>query len=43
MIKLSRLYAFSTENWKRPIKEVEGLIKAFFSINFKRIKKNSFE
>jgi undecaprenyl diphosphate synthase len=23
------LYAFSTENWKRPIKEVDGLIKLF--------------
>ena len=23
------LYAFSTENWKRPTKEVDGLLKLF--------------
>ena len=28
-IKYLTLYTFSTENWKRPIKEVDGLIKLF--------------
>lgn len=28
-INILTLYAFSTENWKRPIKEVDGLLKLF--------------
>ena len=28
-VKTLTLYAFSTENWKRPTKEVDGLIKLF--------------
>jgi undecaprenyl diphosphate synthase len=28
-IKILTIYAFSTENWKRPIKEVDGLLKLF--------------
>ena len=34
-----RLYAFSTENWKRPIKEVDGLLKLFSSSISKESKK----
>ena len=28
-VKTLTIYAFSTENWKRPIKEVDGLLKLF--------------
>ena len=33
------LYAFSTENWKRPLKEVEGLLKLFSESISKESKK----
>ncbi len=38
-IKTLTLYAFSTENWKRPIKEVEGLLKLFSQSISKESKK----
>lgn len=38
-IKALTLYAFSTENWKRPIKEVEGLLKLFSQSISKESKK----
>jgi len=38
-IKVLTLYAFSTENWKRPIKEVEGLLKLFSQSISKESKK----
>ena len=38
-IKGLTLYAFSTENWKRPIKEVEGLLKLFSQSISKESKK----
>jgi len=38
-IKDLTLYAFSTENWKRPIKEVEGLLKLFSQSISKESKK----
>ena len=37
--KTLTLYAFSTENWKRPIKEVEGLLKLFSQSISKESKK----
>ena len=39
MIKTLTLYAFSTENWKRPIKEVDGLLKLFSQSISKESKK----
>ena len=33
------IYAFSTENWKRPIKEVDGLLKLFSESISKESKK----
>ena len=38
-IKTLTLYAFSTENWKRPIKEVEGLLNLFSQSISKESKK----
>ena len=33
-VRTLTIYAFSTENWKRPIKEVDGLLKLFYKFNF---------
>ena len=38
-IKTLTLYAFSTENWKRPTKEVDGLLKLFSESISKESKK----
>ena len=38
-VKTLTLYAFSTENWKRPTKEVDGLIKLFYESISKESKK----
>ena len=38
-VKARTLYAFSTENWKRPIKEVEGLLELFSNSISKESKK----
>ena len=38
-VKILTLYAFSTENWKRPTKEVDGLIKLFSESISKESKK----
>ena len=38
-VKTLTLYAFSTENWKRPIKEVDGLLKLFSESISKESKK----
>ena len=38
-VKTLTLYAFSTENWKRPTKEVDGLIKLFSESISKESKK----
>ena len=38
-IKTLTIYAFSTENWKRPIKEVDGLLKLFSKAISKESKK----
>ena len=38
-VKTLTLYAFSTENWKRPIKEVEGLLELFSNSISKESKK----
>ena len=38
-VKILTIYAFSTENWKRPIKEVDGLIKLFSESISKESKK----
>ena len=43
-VKTLTLYAFSTENWKRPLKEVEGLLKLFsesISKESKKIRSNN--
>ena len=40
------LYAFSTENWKRPIKEIDGLLKLFsqsISSESKKIQNNNIK
>ena len=38
-VKTLTLYAFSTENWKRPTKEVDGLLKLFSESISKESKK----
>ena len=38
-VKTLTIYAFSTENWKRPIKEVDGLLKLFSNSISKESKK----
>ena len=38
-VKTLTIYAFSTENWKRPIKEVDGLLKLFSESISKESKK----
>ena len=38
-VKILTLYAFSTENWKRPTKEVDGLLKLFSESISKESKK----
>lgn len=43
-IKVLTLYAFSTENWKRPKKEIDllmGLLKIFLAKEINRLKKNN--
>ncbi len=43
-IKILTLYAFSTENWQRPKKEVDFLMKLFylaFTKNIKKLHKNN--
>jgi len=40
------LYAFSTENWKRPVKEIDGLLKLFsqsISSESKKIQNNNIK
>ena len=39
MLRTLTIYAFSTENWKRPIKEVDGLLKLFSNSISKESKK----
>ena len=38
-VKTLTLYAFSTENWKRPTKEVDGLLKLFSESIYRESKK----
>ena len=38
-VKTLTIYAFSTENWKRPTKEVDGLLKLFSESISKESKK----
>jgi undecaprenyl diphosphate synthase len=45
-VKTLTIYAFSTENWKRPIKEVDGLLKLFsesISKESKKIRSNNIK
>ena len=45
-VKTLTLYAFSTENWKRPIKEVDGLLELFsksISMESKKIHSNNIK